>query len=29
LYTANSNDYDYAVAAFTLDRIFQSGLEKP
>ncbi|HEU4665550.1 MAG TPA: hypothetical protein VFS55_16085 [Dokdonella sp.] len=29
LYTADSSDYDYAVAAFALDRIFQNGFEKP
>lgn len=29
LYEMNTNDYDFAVAAFTLDRIFQSGMEKP
>ena len=29
LYEANTSDYDFAVAAFTLDRIFQNGMEKP
>lgn len=29
LYTADTSDYDYGVAAFALDRIFQSGFEQP
>ncbi|HEY6943205.1 hypothetical protein [Dokdonella sp.] len=29
LYTADTSDYDYGVAAFALDRIVQSGFEKP
>lgn len=29
LYSANTNDFDFAVAAFTLDRIFRNGMDKP
>jgi uncharacterized delta-60 repeat protein len=29
LRTPNTNNYDFAIAAFALDRIFQTGLEKP
>lgn len=29
LRTTNTNNYDFAVAGFALDRIFQTGLEKP
>ena len=29
LRTANTSNYDFAVAGFALDRIFQTGIEKP
>jgi uncharacterized delta-60 repeat protein len=29
LRTANTSNYDFAVASFALDRIFQTGIEKP